>query len=138
MILSATNFLSAGFFLSRLFPRFTHSERPQGTGWHADKFGLNLDVREPPYNLNRHAGIRSLLVSRGEPMSLAATEIQPAMIDVETVASMLSVSRRHVYTLSDSGRMPRPRKLGAAARWNREEIEKWIADGCPRIDRKRT
>jgi excisionase family DNA binding protein len=57
----------------------------------------------------------------------------PALIDVRTVAELLNCSERHVYRLADTGRIPRPVKLGALVRWNRVEIEKWLADGCPRL-----
>lgn len=53
------------------------------------------------------------------------------LIDVETVASLLSCSKRHVYRLNDAGRIPTPIKLGALVRWNRNEIDEWIAAGCP-------
>jgi len=53
------------------------------------------------------------------------------LLDVNAVAQLLSCSTRHVYRLADSGRMPRPRKLGVLARWDRGELEKWLADGCP-------
>ena len=61
-------------------------------------------------------------------------EDQPgaALLDVGAVASLLSCSVRHVYRLADSGRMPRPVKLGALVRWPRAVVEGWIADGCPR------
>ncbi len=55
----------------------------------------------------------------------------PAMLDVQAVAELLSCSTRHVYRLSDMGRMPRPVKLGALVRWPREQLEGWIAEGCP-------
>ena len=55
----------------------------------------------------------------------------PPMIDVGTVASLLSCSVRHVYRLSDAGKMPRPTKLGALVRWNRAALEAWLAAGCP-------
>ena len=54
-----------------------------------------------------------------------------AMLNVQAVADLLSCSTRHVYRLSDAGRMPRPAKLGALVRWSRIAIEEWIADGCP-------
>jgi len=54
-----------------------------------------------------------------------------AMLDVKSVADLLSCSTRHVYRLSDAGRMPRPAKLGSLVRWSRLAIESWIADGCP-------
>jgi len=53
------------------------------------------------------------------------------LLDVNAVARFLSCSTRHVYRLADSGRMPRPQKLGALVRWDRVELEKWLADGCP-------
>ena len=53
------------------------------------------------------------------------------LLDVHAVAQLLSCSTRHVYRLADSGQMPRPRKLGALVRWDREELAKWLSDGCP-------
>jgi excisionase family DNA binding protein len=71
-------------------------------------------------------------------MSLATAEPAEApavLLDVQAVASMLGCSNRHVYRLSDCGRMPRPVKLGALVRWNRASVERWIVAGClPIID----
>lgn len=55
----------------------------------------------------------------------------PQLLDVQAVAEMLGCSTRHVYRLSDAGRMPAPVKLGALVRWNRAAVEEWIAAGCP-------
>ena len=63
----------------------------------------------------------------------ARAERDAAMLDVTTVASFLSCSPRHVYRLADSGRLPRPLKLGTLVRWRRADIEGWIAEGCPPI-----
>ena len=57
--------------------------------------------------------------------------IQAVLIDVEEVARILDCSTRHVYRLADAGRIPRPVKLGALVRWNRDSILGWIAEGCP-------
>jgi excisionase family DNA binding protein len=57
----------------------------------------------------------------------------PAMLTVHDIARMLNCSARTVYRLCDSGRMPRPVKLGALVRWPREMIEQWIAEGCPNL-----
>lgn len=54
-----------------------------------------------------------------------------AMLGVGDVAKMLKCSPRTVYRLADAGRIPRPVKLGALVRWNREAVEQWIAGGCP-------
>ena len=53
------------------------------------------------------------------------------LIDVRAVAAELGCSQRHIYRLSDAGRMPTPVKLGALVRWRRSELSEWIANGCP-------
>lgn len=67
----------------------------------------------------------------GEP---APAELA-GMLDVGEVAKLLSCSTRHIYRLADSGRMPRPVKLGALVRWSQNVIMDWIDRGCP-SDRK--
>jgi len=52
------------------------------------------------------------------------------LLDVRSLANMLGASTRHVYRLSDAGRMPPPVKLGALVRWSRAAIMEWIAGGC--------
>ena len=69
------------------------------------------------------------------------TEVSPpqestTMLTVHDVARMLCCSARTVYRLADSGRVPRPVKLGALSRWPRETIERWIAQGCPRANQE--
>jgi excisionase family DNA binding protein len=53
-----------------------------------------------------------------------------ALVDVRAVAALLDCSARHVYRLSDAGRMPPPVRLGSLVRWRRADVEDWIADGC--------
>ena len=57
----------------------------------------------------------------------------PALLDVKGVAVLANCSTRHVYRLSDSGKMPAPVRLGALVRWRRSEIEEWIAGGCKSV-----
>jgi excisionase family DNA binding protein len=54
-----------------------------------------------------------------------------AMLDVRAVAVLLGCSPRHVYRLSDTGRIPAPTRLGGLVRWNRAAVEAWIDAGCP-------
>lgn len=56
---------------------------------------------------------------------------------IDSVAKFLGCSPKHIYRLSDSGRMPRPVKLGRVNRWRRDEIEAWIQAGCPQLVRGR-
>lgn len=66
-------------------------------------------------------------------------EPQPVLLGVRNVARLLDCSTRHVYRMSDSGRMPRLLKIGAMVRWKASDIREWIADGCPdcRTDEQR-
>lgn len=53
------------------------------------------------------------------------------LTDVGEVAELLKCSVRHVYRLSDRGRMPQPIRLGGIVRWSKSELQRWIEDGCP-------
>jgi len=55
------------------------------------------------------------------------------LLDVQAVAEMLDCSPRHVYRLSDAGRMPAPVKLGSLVRWSAASIRAWIDQGCPAV-----
>jgi predicted DNA-binding transcriptional regulator AlpA len=61
------------------------------------------------------------------------TPNEAALVDVEGVALLLACSPRHVYRMSDCGRMPRPFKLGRLMRWRRREVLGWIDGGCKAI-----
>lgn len=65
----------------------------------------------------------------------ASAERDSELLDVRAVAHLLNCSSRHVYRLSDAGKMPSPRHIGALVRWSRTEIMNWIADGCPAVRR---
>jgi predicted DNA-binding transcriptional regulator AlpA len=56
--------------------------------------------------------------------------------DVRAIAAKLDCSPRHVYRLADAGRMPSPLRLASLVRWDLEEIDRWIADGCRPVDRR--
>jgi predicted DNA-binding transcriptional regulator AlpA len=56
--------------------------------------------------------------------------------DVRAVAEKLDCSPRHVYRMADAGRMPLPLRLASLVRWDLEEIDRWIADGCRPVDRR--
>ena len=53
--------------------------------------------------------------------------------DVKTVAAKLCCSCRHVYRLAHSNQIPRPLRLGSLVRWDVDELDGWIAAGCPSI-----
>lgn len=54
-----------------------------------------------------------------------------SLLSIRAVAKLLGgCSVRHIRRLSDSGRMPRPVKLGHLIRWRRADLEAWITAGC--------
>ena len=53
----------------------------------------------------------------------------------DEVASVLGISRAHVWKLASSGRLPKPIRLGRAVRWPRKDLEEWLAAGAPPRDR---
>jgi excisionase family DNA binding protein len=69
------------------------------------------------------------MIAQTPPVDSPAT--LPALLDVRAVATLLDCSARHVYRLSDSGRMPAPVKLGALIRWRRDELTTWLDASCP-------
>lgn len=56
---------------------------------------------------------------------------ESVLLTAEQVAAMLACSVRHVRRLADRSAMPKAVKLGSLVRWRREDIEQWIAAGCP-------
>ena len=78
---------------------------------------------------------RDVAVERVDGLN-ADTGTRPAMLTVHEVSQMLNCSARTIHRMTDSGRMPRPIKLGALARWPRGVLEQWIASGCPRVGKE--
>ena len=64
---------------------------------------------------------------------LTPADASAKLLDVQAVAELLGCSPRHVYRLSDAGRMPAPVKLGSLVRWSAAAIREWIDDGCPSV-----
>lgn len=64
---------------------------------------------------------------------MATLEIDPELIDVEGAATMCCCSTRTVRRLADAGKMPRPVKLGRLVRWRRDELARWLSEGCPTV-----
>jgi excisionase family DNA binding protein len=56
---------------------------------------------------------------------------EPALLTADDVGRLLSCSRRSVYRLADKGRIPAPVRLGNLVRWRRDELDQWLAEGCP-------
>jgi excisionase family DNA binding protein len=74
--------------------------------------------------------VTDVSTSPADLLTPPARDNRAALLDVRAVAALLDCSPRHVYRLSDAGRMPPPVKLGSLVRWPRQAIEDWITTGC--------
>ena len=68
-------------------------------------------------------------ISTPEPAAAAA--MPPRRLgDAKAVGARLGCSWRHVLRMADRGLMPWGVKLGALRRWDMDELETWIKNGC--------
>jgi predicted DNA-binding transcriptional regulator AlpA len=56
------------------------------------------------------------------------------LVDIRELSALLSRSAGSLERDQAAGRLPAPIYVGGSRRWRREEIEAWVAAGCP--DRK--
>lgn len=65
-----------------------------------------------------------------------AVEIPPSdtsmLIDKRELARMLHLRWTNISPLLRRGCLPTPIRLGGCNRWRRDEVVRWIAQGCPR------
>ena len=61
--------------------------------------------------------------------------LERIVIRAAELAQLLDVSECHIWALNNSGKLPRPVRLGRRVLWNRAEIEAWIGAGAPARDR---
>ncbi len=62
---------------------------------------------------------------------------QSRLMTVDELAERLNCSRRTARNMAERGDAPPPISLGPKLlRWDREVVERWISDGCPRVESK--
>ncbi len=67
----------------------------------------------------------------------AAATDKPLLINVRQVGTILGVSARSVWRLLSEGKIVAPVRVGGSVRWRRDEITRWVAEGCPVPERPR-
>lgn len=60
---------------------------------------------------------------------------QGLLIDSREAMKLLKVSRKTLYTMQTTGKMPPPIRIGAAVRWSLDVLKKWVEAGCPACQR---
>ena len=56
------------------------------------------------------------------------------LISAATLALKLEVSKRTLQRMRDRGAVPKPVYLGRLVRWRLDEVNQWIAAGCPAVE----
>lgn len=60
-----------------------------------------------------------------------AVAVREKLLTAEGVGEMLSLSKRQIFRLNSSGKIPAPVKIGGSVRWRAGDIDRWIEWGCP-------
>lgn len=53
------------------------------------------------------------------------------LLTAKGLAALTNISERTIWRWSASGRMPPPIRLGRKVLWRRQDIDAWVAAGCP-------
>jgi excisionase family DNA binding protein len=70
----------------------------------------------------------------GRPVGPGTQPVVSAeLLRVEDVCALLRTTKRSVYRLADSGKMPFGLKLSGMRRWRRAELVAWLDAGCPPV-----
>ena len=64
------------------------------------------------------------------------TKPKQRLATTRRVAETMDVAPETIRRLTDRGVMPNPVRLGRAVRYRIDEIEQWIADGCPDLSKR--
>ena len=67
---------------------------------------------------------------------MTAEASEKLLLSAAEVAGLLGISRSAFYCLLSSGRIgPTPVRLGRCVRWDKRELEQWVAEKCPNRDK---
>ncbi len=58
-----------------------------------------------------------------------------ALLNVKSLAAMLSVSVRSIWKMDASGKLPEAIRFAGNVRWRKDEIMAWIDSGAPTRER---
>lgn len=61
-------------------------------------------------------------------------QITEKLLTAKALGQMLSLSKRQIFRLNGSGKLPAPIRIGGSIRWAESTIAAWLKAGAP--DRK--
>ena len=57
--------------------------------------------------------------------------IAEKLVTAKDIGEILCLSKRQIWRLNVSGKIPAPVRIGGSVRWRSSDIERWISLGCP-------
>ncbi len=84
------------------------------------------EQKEPPRKMTpKEASEHALLGGHKLPDDMGL------LVSSREVAKLLKISERTLWAQWNSGKMPRPIRIGQRVLWGYEELRAWVAAGCP-------
>ena len=62
---------------------------------------------------------------------MAEQQTTEKLLTAKALGQLLSLSKRQIFRLNSSGKIPRSIRIGGSVRWANSTIESWIGLGCP-------
>jgi len=59
------------------------------------------------------------------------TQVTERLLSAKALGEMLSLSKRQIFRLSASGKLPAPIRIGGSVRWAENTIAEWLRAGAP-------
>jgi prophage regulatory protein len=53
------------------------------------------------------------------------------LLTAKALGQILNLSKRQIFRLNSSGKIPAPLRIGGSVRWANSTIQSWIDMGCP-------
>lgn len=69
-------------------------------------------------------------------MTSSSDSGEALLLSAKCVAKLLQISLRTLWRLQSAGRIISPVRIGGCVRWRKDELTRWIADGCPVSEEK--
>lgn len=60
---------------------------------------------------------------------------EPLLLSIDQASALLGIPRRTLYSLMNSGRLPRSFKIGGRRVFRRDDLTRWVELGLPTLQR---
>jgi excisionase family DNA binding protein len=73
-------------------------------------------------------------MNKRSTMNHSIEDLNEQLISADLLAKRLDISKRTLQRLRSKGQMPTAVYLGRSVRWRLQDVNDWIARGCPPIE----